>query len=42
MPIGIANPKQLIMMVRVLDLYCQAFGVTEQPRRDDLAAEIVA
>jgi hypothetical protein len=36
-----ANPKQLAMMVRVLDLYSRSFGVTSGLRRDDLAAEIV-
>jgi hypothetical protein len=42
MPPGIANPKQLAMMVRVLDTYARAFGVTDEGRREDLATEIVA
>jgi hypothetical protein len=42
MPRGVANPKQLAMMVRVLDSYSRAFGVTDELRRDELASEIVA
>jgi hypothetical protein len=30
------------MMVRVLDTYARAFGVTDEGRREDLATEIVA
>jgi hypothetical protein len=42
MPRGVADPKQIAMMVRVLDTYARAFGVTDERRREDLATEIVA
>ena len=43
MPRGVvAGPKQIAMMVRVLDAYARAFGVTDEARREDLATEIVS
>ena len=41
MPRGIATPKQLAMMVTVLDAYSRAFGIYDEVRREELAFQIV-
>lgn len=39
---GVANAKQLAMMARVMEAYCERFAVpNEQSFRDDLAAELL-
>lgn len=42
MPLGVASPKQIAMMVKVLDAYARIFGVTDEERREHLATLIVA
>ena len=42
MPRGVASPKQIAMMKRVLDAYCGALGITDELRREELAFQIVA
>lgn len=41
MPRGVANPKQIAMMVTVLDVYSRAFGISDEVRREELAFQIV-
>ena len=41
MPHGIASAKQLAMMARVLDRYCETYGITDPLQRDDTAALIL-
>lgn len=39
---GVANAKQLAMMARVMEAYCERFAVpNEQSIRDDLATELL-
>jgi hypothetical protein len=41
MPGGVANAKQLALMQKVLGVYCETYGVTDEHRRDDAAATIL-
>ena len=41
MPRGVATAKQLAMMARVLDAYCQTYGVTDPILREDAATVIL-
>jgi len=42
-PHGVANAKELAMMARVLEAYCERFYVPEDPTvRDAIAVEILA
>lgn len=43
MPRGIANTKQLAMMARVLEAYCERFAVPNSDAvRDELGLELLA
>jgi len=37
-PRGVASAKQLATMQRVLEAYCEAYGVTDKDRRDEAAS----
>lgn len=40
--LGMANPQQLSLMCKVLDVYCQRFGIESALERDGIAARILA
>jgi hypothetical protein len=40
-PRGIARAKQLSTMQRVLEAYCDAYGVADKDRRDEAASIIM-
>jgi hypothetical protein len=40
-PRGVASAKQLATMQRVLEAYCEAYGVTDKDRRDEAASIIM-
>jgi hypothetical protein len=41
MPRGVATAKQLAMMAKVLDVYCETHNVTDPGLREDAAALIL-
>lgn len=41
MPRGVASAKQLAMMARVLDTYCETYNITDPVHRDGTAALIL-
>jgi hypothetical protein len=41
MPRGVASAKQLAMMARVVDIYCEEHNVTDAEQREDVAMLIL-